>query len=189
MSHPSTDRKGKKTLRGLWRSEELDGLKPTVFDWARLAAFIDGEGTIDINTSRAHPSFTARIIIGNTNPKLAMWLIKTFGGSVKLLKQSDKYRTRWKDQYIWYAMSTRAAWCLFNAQPWMLLKDAQAELLMALQTNIDSTKQGRGRTVSSESIELRKRIKDDLHMLNAKGPSNQIVMTKEDFDGPHVRSN
>ena len=27
--------------RRLWKAEEFDGLKPTVYDWCRVAAFLD----------------------------------------------------------------------------------------------------------------------------------------------------
>ena len=35
--------------RRLWKAEEFDGLKPTVYDWCRVAAFLDGEGNLNIN--------------------------------------------------------------------------------------------------------------------------------------------
>ncbi len=173
-------------FRRQWKSEEFDDLKPTTYDWCRMAAFIDGEGCLDVNTMAKRvqaggTSYTVRIVLGNTNPRLAVWLKRTFGGSVKI-RQNSEYNKNWKDSYIWVAMSTRAAWIMHNCLPWLLLKDAQASLLMSLQENIDLTRQGRGRSVDPESIAWRRQLKDELRLLNAKGPVNQIVMTKDDFE-------
>jgi len=54
--------------RRQWKAEEFDGLKPTVYDWVRMAAFLDGEGNLNINPrrNRGHEvQVQVRILIGN----------------------------------------------------------------------------------------------------------------------------
>lgn len=163
--------------RRQWKAEEFDGLKPTVYDWVRMAAFLDGEGNLNINprydtrnNSRGW-QVQVRILIGNTNPALPVWLRKTFGGNI-ILRQVKNLKA--KDSYIWSCTSARAAWVLTNCMPWFLLKSAQAEILISLQEEIDATRQGRGRRVADASVERRMLLKQELHKLNAKGRANQI---------------
>lgn len=156
--------------RGTWRSEELKGLKPTVYDWARLAAFIDGEGSVQINpySNRAKGSiFQARVLITNTNPILPLWLTETFGGNVVT---RDHKNPKWKVAYIWSCTAGRASWILHNCMPWFLLKKAQAELLLEMQDRIDKTTHGRGRTISDAERDYRSLIHEKVKSLNHKGP-------------------
>jgi hypothetical protein len=164
--------------RRLWKAEESDGLKPTVYDWVRMAAFLDGEGNLNINPifdkRRKNPlHLQVRILIGNTNPALPVWLYKTFGGNIVLRNVKN---LKAKNAYIWSCTSARASWVLHNCLPWFLLKSAQAEILMQLQTEIDQTRQGRGRTVDPERLEFRNSLKLQLHKLNARGRENQVTI-------------
>jgi len=172
--------------RRLWKAEEFDSLKPTVYDWARMAAFLDGEGHLNINPIydkrriKNPTHLQVRILIGNTNPALPVWLRETFGGNI-VLRNSQRNNPRAKQSYIWSCTSARAAWIMHNAMPWFLLKEAQAKLLLTLQEEIDKTRQGRGKFVSPERLKQRMEIKNQLHKLNAKGCDNQIVIKVEDL--------
>jgi len=173
--------------RRLWKAEEFDGLKPTVYDWARMAAFLDGEGNMNINPihdmRRKNPlHLQVRILIGNTNPNLPVYLRNVFGGNI-VLRNQQKYNPRAKQTYIWSCTSARAAWILHNCMPWFILKSAQASLLINLQEEIDKTRQGRGRSVSTERIASRIAMKNELHRLNAKGCDNQIVISIDKLTG------
>ncbi len=155
--------------RGTWKSDELEGLKPTIYDWCRMAAFLDGEGHLDINPGRGSSGnlrYQTRILIGNSNPALPAWLIKTFGGTFHIRRITNRNA---KDQYIWNCMSGRAAWILYNCMPWFIMKQAQAELLLALQESVDKTVQGRNRVVQPTEIELRSNLKQQLAKLNQRG--------------------
>lgn len=175
--------------RRMWKAEEFDGFKPTGYDWARVAAFLDGEGNLNINPiprkncgPQAQKRLQVRILIGNTNPALPVWLRETFGGNI-VMRDTSNYSDKWKNSYVWSCTSGRAAWILFNCLPWLLLKSAQAKILMELQEEIDGTRQGRGRTVSDVQWEKRSGLKNRLHKLNAKGPSNQIVISVDKLTG------
>jgi len=164
-----------KTLgsRGQWRAEELGGLKPTVYDWCRLAAFIDGEGSVQINPYNKRPKgaiFQIRVLITNTNPALPLWITETFGGHVIT---RDFKNPKWKLSYCWSCTAARAAWILHNCLPWFLLKKTQAELLLEMQDRIDKTVQGRGRIVPDAERSYRSVIHEQVKALNSKGPANQ----------------
>lgn len=166
--------------RRQWRSEEFDGLKPIVYDWCRMAAFIDGEGTVDINTCGSKADrYIVRVLIGNTNPNLVIWLKRTFGGNVIYRVNRNP---KAKNSYIWSCTAARASWILYNCLPWLLLKGQQAQLMMELQENIDTTRQGRGRRVSDESIAWRAGVKEKLRALNAKGREAQSTITVEEIN-------
>lgn len=168
-------------LRRMWRSEEFDELKPTVYDWCRLAAFIDGEGHLNINpygwTSQKTRKVQVRVLVGNTNPNLPVWIQETFGGNVVLRRNKNP---RCKDAYIWSCTAARAAWILHNCLPWFLLKRAQAVILLQLQEDIDKTHQARSFQLSEECVAYRTGLKDQLHKLNAKGPAVKITAGSEE---------
>jgi len=173
--------------RRLWKAEELEGHKPTVYDWVRMAAFLDGEGNLSIYTTKDHRRKTlnhmqTRVLIGNTNPALPAWLKETFGGNI-VLRNSQKYNPRAKQAYIWSASSARAVWILHNCLPWFLLKAAQAKVIIQLQEDFDQTRQGTRQPVSQERLALRDSLKSELHKLNAKGKENQVVVPLEKLTG------
>ena len=150
-----------------WKEEEFQGLKPTIYDWCRMAAFLDGEGTLQVNPYKTKRVVQVRMIVINTNPALPAWLVQTFGGNVVLRSHNNP---RWKDTYAWSCTSGRAAWIMHNCLPWFLLKKAQAELLIALQEHIDCTKQGRNRKLSDDARKYREGVHAEIKKLNARGP-------------------
>lgn len=156
--------------RRMWKAEEFDGHKPTVYDWVRMAAFLDGEGTIDMNSgSRSKPRHIVRVLLGNTNAKLTLWLEETFGGNVILRHVKNPNA---KDCYVWSCCAARAAWILHNCLPWFLLKGEQAKLMIELQGHLD---QKRKRVIPTESLIYRDDLKTQLRKLNAKGRAHQVV--------------
>jgi hypothetical protein len=153
--------------RGQWKAEEFDGLKPTVYDWVRMAAFIDGEGCIQINPYKKTRKVQVRIVILNTNEILPLWLQETFGGHIVPRFHSNP---KWKTSYTWSCTAGRACWILYNCLPWFLLKSSQAKLLMELQEHIDSNHNGKHKRVSEEDYAYRDAIHSEIKKLNAKGP-------------------
>lgn len=160
-----------------WKGEEFDALKPTVYDWCRMAAFIDGEGNLQVNPYKKTRRTIVRIVIANTNPSLPAWLMDTFGGNT-VIKIHDN--PKWKPAYIWSCTAARAAWIMTNCMPWFVMKSEQAKLLIRLQENIDKTRQGRGRSVSEEDYSFRASIHEQVKRLNRKGPSVEIPITSEE---------
>lgn len=158
-----------------WASEEFEGMKPTVYDWARMAAFIDGEGHISIcanRTSVGNRRYQARIIISNTNPVLPNWLKETFGGFL-LFRDVQKRNPKAKQVYIWNCTSQRAAWILHNCMPWLILKGAQAKILMELQECINKSRTSLGAPIALQDAARREDLKQQLHKLNARGSTRE----------------
>jgi len=153
--------------RGQWKAEEFDGLKPTIYDWCRMAAFLDGEGNIQVNPYKKTRKVQVRLIICNTNEILPLWLQENFGGNIIARPQKNP---KWKTAYVWSCTSGRACWVLFNSLPWLLLKESQAKLLMQLQEHIDTTPHGRGTRLSEAAHEYRDAVHIQIKKLNAKGP-------------------
>ena len=157
--------------RRAWKSEELDGLKPTVYDWVRMAAFIDGEGSVQVNPYGKRRLHQVRILVSNTNAALTNWLLRTFGGNVVL---RDHKNPKWKVAYIWSCTAARAAWILWNCLPWFLMKREQAELLIELQERKDLTRQGRSLRLPEEERAYRATIHERVKVLNHKGPDGEV---------------
>jgi hypothetical protein len=114
---------------------------PTEIDWARLAAYIDGEGCVDIvpagrnfhATHHRRPQLQVRIQIGNTDPRLPVWCKENFGGSTRL---ATKQNPKWRASMYWIINSAKAVEILKNCYPYFLLKREQAEIAIAFQKTV-----------------------------------------------------
>jgi len=156
------------------RSPKKDISGVSQVDWARFAAFLDGEGSISIaHAVHKDPKFPGarthyeyvRLTIANTDPRLINWLVETFGGKVR--SRIYVRNAKWKPAFWWTSSCKRATELLTHALPYFLLKRERAELAIALQaTMVHSGRRGTPQAV----IEQRQVIKTKLHLLNAKGP-------------------
>ena len=149
----------------------------SVVDLARLAAFLDGEGSISIAYSvHKDPKFEGarqnyeyvRLTVANTDPRLMQWLVATFGGKLRH-RPTNRAKTH-KPCYWWVLTCEYATEVLKRALPYFILKRDRAELCIALQATMKRV--GRGGT-PSEVIAHRTAIKTKLHLLNARGPAAQ----------------
>lgn len=117
------------------RSFQPDLSKVSKIDWARLAAFIDGEGCIDIcgggGNGRGHKPTFLRTFVCNTDPRLIMWCQRTFGGTVRGKPRAD--RLRHKPCWQWAVCSNVAVSILQGCLPYFIIKREQAEIGMAYQ--------------------------------------------------------
>ena len=129
--------------------------QPTRGDWIRLAAFVDGEGMIDIHEGvpkirvRPTPNLFLRVVILNTDPRLPLWCKGTFGGSV--LPGGRPRKASHRPTFVWAVSARQAARVVRGCLPHLLLKREQAEVALAFYETI-----GRhGKPVSGEIIERR----------------------------------
>src|ERR1700719_3338932 len=111
--------------------------QPTPIDWARLAAFLDGEGSIRVaiqkrsvrwKPTRKLPSMTLSISVYNTDPRLMVWLSKTFGGRPV---ENTHSTSRKRPVYKWHAFAKEREWILTECLPFFIIKRQQAELGLA----------------------------------------------------------
>lgn len=139
---------------------------PTQIDWARLAAYIDGEGSVQINernsTRKTNWGSWLRVSVSNTNPLLMVWLKETFGGTIAPSKPKKKTH---KPGLKWHVSCRTAAGILEQCLPYMILKRSHAEIALAWQ----KTLRGPGHRIDLATRTQRVELKDKLKVLNARG--------------------
>lgn len=166
-----------KSTKQEWNSSTYIGLEPEQVDWARLAAYIDGEGSVNLSPRRTDKRFSrfqsatfcAKVVVTNTDFRLTKWCIDVFGMTWHMQKrQSD----RWSEAHIAAAYGYRAAWILQNCLPWFLLKREQAEVVLEHQksTKVGAWERGSGVRTPTDILEYRQSLKDRLTELNRRGP-------------------
>jgi len=110
----------------------------TIEDWARLAAFIDGEGSIVIGRQlrfrgkpSQHTGHHLRVVISNTDPRLMTWLKERFDGYVHTSKKPHGNR---RTLLQWQVSAQSAEDILRGCVNFLVLKKEQAELAFAFRT-------------------------------------------------------
>ena len=131
--------KGQKRKGSLKTRSDYRGLLETVseIDKARMAAFIDGEGSIFIGAGARirgrgkMPQHRLQLVISNTNTLLMNWLKSTFDGSVYFVKYEKCKHLGKKQVMRWQVNERMAATLLEFILPYMIVKKAQAEVALA----------------------------------------------------------
>lgn len=145
-------------------------------DWARLAAYIDGEGYIGIARIRAaykrgkSPNSCQHIVemrISNTDFRLTAWLQGVFGGNVKLQRKPNP---KWRDICHWAVTGRNAVKLLRGCYKFLLLKREQAEIAFALQELVQG-KERRGHRESISPLEWKEReqLCDKISVVKSRG--------------------
>jgi hypothetical protein len=94
-------------------------------EWVRLAAYIDGEGYIEIvSRDKGTQAHSLKLSIGNTDPRLIVWLQDTFGGSTRrrLVTKATKMLFEWRVNGV------DVVAILENCLPHFIMKRDQAEV-------------------------------------------------------------
>jgi hypothetical protein len=124
-------------------------------DWARLAAYIDGEGCIGIIPTRGQamrrksPNHHLKVFVANTDPRLLDWIFETVGvGMCYRLPNSPSLAAninsgKWKPRFQWWVTAKPAAQILEGCLPYFIIKREQAEIAIAFQKT--KTFHGKGR--------------------------------------------
>lgn len=130
---------------------------------ARLAAYIDGEGTIDLSghsqgKKRAF-GYRLRILVYNTDIRMLAWCKENFGGTIRVNRKGTK---KYPALYQW-AITGRigAGKLLVECLPFFVIKREQAELGIAFgKTFSTSNRDPRGLSdsVKQERENLRTKI-------------------------------
>jgi hypothetical protein len=152
---------------------------------AYVAGIIDGEGCIHINRStfprQPHLStrYTAMVTVGNTGRPLMNLLEATFGGRIDTRPATDRH----KEFYVWNAAGPRAAHVLRLVRPYLRLKQAQCDLLLAFIDGFRSFRGGsyaRGHAprIGLEELARRERIWREIKALNRPGPVRSNTLSE-----------
>lgn len=108
----------------------------TPIDWARLAAFIDGEGHIALNQnmmSNGKPYAYLRVVVTNTDPRLIVWCQRLFGGGIC---RQTRVQLNQQNCFKWTATCRHAEAILQGCLPYFVLKRDQAEIGLAFQATV-----------------------------------------------------
>jgi hypothetical protein len=122
---------------------------PTELDYARLAAFIDGEGCILVYDRKASPKDIDKhwkrttqllVCVRNTDPRLPMWCREKFGGSIGRSYPEPPRR----NSFLWRLPYQKAGKVLQACLPFFLLKREQAIVAIAIQETMNKKYGRRG---------------------------------------------
>ena len=109
-------------------------------DIAYIAGLFDGEGNICIGVHRVKrerhyilPSHSLQCSISNGNKEVLDWIQEMYGGYVSTSTYSDK-KKNWDDCYTWRVHSNSACTFLSLIQPYLRIKQKQAELAIIFHT-------------------------------------------------------
>lgn len=160
------------------RGVNNDLSQTSVIDWARLAAYIDGEGHIALNANRmsAGKSYAyLRVVVTNTDPRLIIWLQRTFGGGV--LKVKRPAALHWRRCFKWTASCRHAEAILRGCLPYFITKRDQADIALAFQATLHGFHRWNPRPLAVD--ELRTQFRNQL--LSAREPRDVDIV--RDGDG------
>lgn len=179
--HPKETRRVSREKQN-WDADSYLGLTPDSHDWARLAAFIDGEGSIGLSPRKTplmkSMTFCGKAVVTNTDFRLIVWCHETFGMPFSEAKRNHPV---WKKAYHASAGGYRAAWILRNCLPWFLLKKQQAEIVLEHQrtTKVGTWNRGSGVSTPQDILQYRLALKQRLGDLNKRGNEHAIEAAKE----------
>lgn len=115
--------------------------KISEIDWARLAAYVDGEGAITIGkwTSKSKRGrkegyiiYQLRVQLTNTDKRLLFWAKNLFNGS--LIPQKEQ-RPNHKPVFQWRVKSSDAFKITVSIRNFLILKGEQADVAIGFWTN------------------------------------------------------
>jgi len=149
---------------------------PTKLDWARLAAYIDGEGSIFIRHRKETVTDIANqwnrghelhVVINNCDPRLLVWCKDKFGGCVYQASPDTpgvgkKYLRPRRASFQWLTSTTKAANILKGCMPFFLLKREQAEVALAFQATV---RHAHARGLPVGLVEQRENFRNELKRL------------------------
>lgn len=137
---------------------KFDYSKVPEAEFARLAAWIDGEGCFLILSSggpRRNAYYQARLVIGQADERLMTYLQGTFGGYYS--KGSGGTN---RQMFYWRLYASALDEVIHRCMPYFICKGEQAEVVLAFRATLT-----KGRTVLSDDViklrgELLKNLKD-----------------------------
>ena len=134
---------------------------------AYLAGIIDGEGCFSISTVRKHHG--ARLDVVNTNARLIDWLHQRFDGTVIFRDHPGDHVWKWKPSFTWTLCGRNMMDVLTAIAPFMIIKDAQARLLLEYLETVRPVTGRINSPLSAVVIARRVALKAQLSLLNKKG--------------------
>lgn len=144
--------------------------QPKQIDWARLAAYIDGEGTIYIN--RQNPAKSTRsvrhflsVVVTSSSGTLMRWLRGTFTGTIYSVAPNHWGK---KPVFRWQLNERTAEWVLTNCVSYLLIKREQAEIGLAFRKSKGDHRYGAGVKLEAGVLADRDEFSQKIRDLNSR---------------------
>lgn len=156
--------------------------KPTNTDWIKLAAFIDGEGSISIKNLNTKVGRYSQLFvaIANTDPRLPVWCRSTFGGLLYGSDSNVHRSTKWRRYWRWIIFSGQAEEIIRGCLPHFLLKKEQAEVALAYRATFRSCRgHGKMQKITEAELAIRQSCRDQLQRLKKQLPLEAFIGAPE----------
>jgi hypothetical protein len=147
--------------------------EPTDLDWAKLAAYIDGEDCINITLRQREQgvwhwqAFDILITVANTDIRLPNWCRDHFGGEVKLA-YPEHYRKNHKACHVWRVHGKACEWILAGILGHSVIKREQIEIGLAYTATMRGY-QGHRKPVPEEMKQIRRKAFTELRDIKSTG--------------------
>ena len=144
---------------------------PTPVGGNRLAAFIDGEGSIRIAThssKKGNICLYLDMTVTNCDPRLINWLKTTFGGNTGARQHKNE---RWAPGFYWNVACKVAENLLRECLPYFVMKREQAEIALAFAATLTRSVGVKGHT--EETWRHRMALRDTLREMHGGGKGRQ----------------
>lgn len=138
------------------------------YELAYIAGFFDGEGSITIHENckpsprGKNPNHTLQVAIGNTDPRVLVWIQSVFGGGLGYRK-STKPRNRGIAQ--WVIRAAAALPFLEAIRPFIRMKGDQCDIAITYQRT--KARRGSG-SIPLDMIAWREAQRQAIKTLNAR---------------------
>lgn len=155
----------------------IDYSKISEIDWARLAAYVDGEGCLSIAYSGGYnygksTFYRARLAIGQADVRLVNWLKTNFGGTLAVHIHPDQNRVSKRAVYYWSIEGQGMEEILKRIRQYLIVKVEQADLIMAMRQTMTFKSR---RKVPQEVLDKRADIKKQLEHIKRNPPDQEMV--------------
>lgn len=143
--------------------------KATDEELAYIAGFMDADGYIGMckNSRRPvryfNPRYQAEIVVTNNHRPVLEWMQSLFGGSIQTRKQVLPHH---KPTYAWKCGDLAGLALLQEIRPSLRVKCAQADVLIAFQTEKRRSSVGRGVRLTEEEVARYERYYQQYRALN-----------------------
>lgn len=153
----------------------------SAIDLARMAAFIDGEGSIFIGAGKnlrgrqRTPQHRLQLVISNTNVVLVNWLKQTFDGSVYFVKYENCKHLGKKQIMRWQINERMAAVLLSHCLPYIIVKKPQAEVALAfMELKRKKQTEFKPSQITASEFDVREGLAMEVRRLNKSNGSDLV---------------
>lgn len=155
------------------RQSNIDLMQIPLIEWARLAAFIDGEGTITTQAQTMNKgkcrTTKLSVQVSNTDIRIPLWCQRIFGGAVTSYRGASPIA---KPYAVWTVASLMAEETLRFCLPYFVAKREQAEMALLYRGTFSKP----GCTTTEQQLLERQKFAEELSRLKHELPEEGRVV-------------